>query len=294
MSTFQNAKKLKYIQLQKNKNSIKQSTCQALLELFDSLPEVQTLHLEQCQVSEQVVCGLFEGLLQSSSVKKLKQLGLIDLDISLEYSPTQKKQRGNNGAKGKAKEPEVPAHPFQVYLAHKSCKLQTLFLNGNNLGLKGAMLLAQGLCFNKNIRILDLSRNSLGPKGVQLIVEALGGSLMLKSLDLSYNNIGNSGAHSLSQMLPKGNLLELRIQGNAVAQEGMISLFGALSLAEKAKKKSELKNLSKLKIIDLSMNKLQIGILHSFRQFLEQNKEVCALSISGFERINERAFGSIC
>ena len=48
LSTFQNAKKLKYIQLQKNKNSIKQSTCQALLELFGSLPEVQTLHLEQC------------------------------------------------------------------------------------------------------------------------------------------------------------------------------------------------------------------------------------------------------
>ena len=52
--------------------------------------------------------------------------------------------------------------------------------------------------------------------------------------------------------------------------------------------------MSKLKILDLSVNKIQIGILHAFRQFLEANKELYALSISGFERINERAFKSIC
>ena len=90
-------------------------------------------------------------------------------------------------------------------------------MNGNQIGLKGAMVLASGLCLNKQIRIIDLSRNVLGHKGMKLIVEALIGSPMLKSLDVSYNNIGNPGAQSLAQLLPKGNLLELRTQGNAIA-----------------------------------------------------------------------------
>ena len=100
------------------------------------------------------------------------------------------------------------------------------------------MIIAHGLCLNKTIRILDLSRNNLGHKGVKLIVEALTGSPMLRSLDLSYNNIGNSGAMSLTQLLPKTNLLELRIQGNNISQEGMIALFGTLTLTESVKKKS--------------------------------------------------------
>ena len=74
----------------------------------------------------------------------------------------------------------------------------------------------------------------------------------------------------------------------------MIALFGMLSLTEKLKKKKEDVNPCKLKILDLSVNQLQVGILHSFRQFLEFNKELCALSFSGFERINDRAFSSIC
>lgn len=60
------------------------------------------------------------------------------------------------------------------------------------------MVLASGLCLNKQIRILDLSRNSLGHKGMKLIAEAINGSPMLRSLDVSYNNIGNPGAEALS------------------------------------------------------------------------------------------------
>lgn len=52
-------------------------------------------------------------------------------------------------------------------------------------------------------------------------------------------------------------------------------------------------SVSKLKILDLSQNVLQIGILHQFRTFLENNTELNALSISGIHLFNERAFKSI-
>lgn len=126
---------------------------------------------------------------------------------------------------------------MQQLLGSKQCRIQTLYLNGNQIALKGAMVLAQGLCLNKNIRILDLSRNNLGHKGVKLIVEALQGSPMLKSLDLSYNLIGNPGAKSLTKLLPKTNLLELRVQGNDISQEGMTAIFNTLAMTEKVKKK---------------------------------------------------------
>jgi len=58
--------------------------------------------------------------------------------------------------------------------------------------------LAQGLCLNKSIKILDLSRNQIMSKGVTLIAEALSGNLIIKSIDLSYNSICNPGARSLS------------------------------------------------------------------------------------------------
>lgn len=48
-------------------------------------------------------------------------------------------------------------------------------------------------------------------RGVTLISEALSGNLMLKSIDLSYNSICNPGAASVSQLLPKSKILELRI-----------------------------------------------------------------------------------
>lgn len=51
---------------------------------------------------------------------------------------------------------------------------------------------------------------------------------------------------------------------------------------------------SGLKILDLSQNVVQIGILHALRHFIEHNKQLNALSISGLHMFNERAWLSIC
>jgi Ran GTPase-activating protein (RanGAP) involved in mRNA processing and transport len=97
---------------------------------------------------------------------------------------------------------------------------------------------------------------------------------------LSYNNIDNEGARSLAHALETKNcqVRELRIQGNNISQDGMIEIFRSKNL---------------LKILDISENVTQIGILHSFRNFIEQNTEINALSISGLQNFNDRAFKSI-
>ena len=76
----------------------------------------------------------------------------------------------------------------------------------------------------------------LGTKGSKLLIETLQLVPTLKSLDLSYNNIGDSGALSLATLILKVPILELRVQGNKIASEGMIAIFESLSLLGKKNK----------------------------------------------------------
>ena len=192
----------------------------AITELIYTTPHLTSLHIERVNVSEAALNQLLLGFIKDDgSVARLKQLGLIDLNCEL-HLPEKKNSKKNTKKCG-----EAELHAISKYLMHKSCKLQTLYLNGNAIALQGAMNLAQGLCINKTVKILDLSRNQLGTKGTQLICDALNTSMSLKSLDLSYNDIGNTGARSLAQLIPRINVLELRIQGNGISSDGMIALF---------------------------------------------------------------------
>ena len=138
----------------------------------------------------------------------------------------------------------------------------------------------------------------MGPKGCHLLCEGLKENQRVLSIDLSYNSIGNEGAKALASLLStKGVLLrELRIQGNSIGEVGQSALYRALSLtyAVKAKKTTINKSCSMLQILDISNNGITIGILHSFRTFIEHNTMVNALSVNGFWLFNDRAFTSIC
>ena len=128
-------------------------------------------------------------------------------------------------------------------MKRKGCKIETLSLTQNKISVKGALQLAQGLCFNKSIKILELSRNQLGAKGCYLLSEALRESTTsnVQSLDLSYNDIGNTGAHCLATLIAQTRIVELRIQGNSISDDGLNSLFNNLTG-------------SGLKILDVSQN----------------------------------------
>ena len=155
-------------------------------------------------------------------------------------------------------------HGIVGFLARKGCRLETLFLQGNAIGVKGAFVLAQGLCMNQSLKVLDLSRNELGHKGIGLVAEALApvknATKNLLSFDTSYCNIGNEGAKSLAELLIKlPTLAELRVQGNKISQDGMIPLFKSLSQKTQiklSKKQTMDQSVSKLKILDISQNVL--------------------------------------
>ena len=60
-----------------------------------------------------------------------------------------------------------------------------------------------------------------------------------------------------------------------------------------SKKQEVTQSICKLKILDISQNITQIGILHNLRQMLSVNTELNAFSFSGFHHFNERAFNSL-
>ena len=122
------------------------------------------------------------------------------------------------------------------FLTCKKWKIESLCLNGNNIGYDGAKLLSDGL--SKHVKIIDLSRNQLGAKGCIALSKAI---INVISLDLSYNMIHNEGAKALANALEiKGSQIrELRVQGNSISQDGMIEVF---------------KSKNMLKILDLSEN----------------------------------------
>ena len=76
-------------------------------------------------------------------------------------------------------------------------------------------------------------------------------------------------------------IVELRIQGNKISAEGQIVLLQNITH-------------SRLKILDISQNVVQIQMLHALRSFLEGNTEMSALSMTGLHCFNPRAFISLC
>jgi hypothetical protein len=76
----------------------------------------------------------------------------------------------------------------------------------------------------------------------------------------------------------------------------MNEILKALSITETirvSKKQEETSSICKLKILDISQNITQIGILHNLRQMLSSNTELNAFSFSGFHHFNERAYTSL-
>lgn len=172
--------------------------------------------MEACQISDQHVNEIFENEFPQT----VKFLGLINLGITLETKQSK--------------------HGLTEVLKDKKCKIETLSLTNNLISIKGALAISQGLCLNKSIKILEMQGNMLGPKGCYLLCEALKDSYSrITSLDLSYNDIRCTGAHSLSLALNSTQIKELRLQGNNIASEGLISLFKSLKT-------------SRVKILDLS------------------------------------------
>lgn len=159
-------------------------------------------------------------------------------------------------------------------------KLAVLHLRGNNLGIDGAMAIAQGLIDNKTLKLLDLSSNRLGSKGVMLLCEALRDNQTIQSLFLNTNGISSEGAYALSDLLLDKNchLQELHLAWNLVCGTGLNSIFTGLAITNR-----------KLKYLDVSYNFVDITVIHALRCMLERNPCLKYLAVSDLYKFNSRA-----
>ncbi|XP_067882390.1 NACHT, LRR and PYD domains-containing protein 3-like isoform X2 [Heterodontus francisci] len=160
-------------------------------------------------------------------------------------------------------------------LRNTDCKIQKLWLGGNNLSDSCIEDLASALSTNRSLTDLDLSGNNLGDSGVKLLSEALknpdckiqelwlvGNNLTtsciddlasalstnrsLTDLNLNYNELGDSGVKLLSEALrnPDCKIQKLWLVGNNLTDSCIEDLASTLSTNRS------------LTDLDLSYNKL--------------------------------------
>lgn len=94
----------------------------------------------------------------NSGLERLAQVASLQLDVC---------HLGSN------KVDHVGAQVIADVLLSENSVLQTLVLDGNNLGDAGAIIIAEGLKKNKNLKKLDLRNNRIGKAGMLALFEAL-------------------------------------------------------------------------------------------------------------------------
>jgi hypothetical protein len=85
--------------------------------------------------------------------------------------------------------PEPHYMPLVRCLLDNSPNLKVLSLSGNNIGVDGALALAEVLKVNKSLIHLDVRRNKIGVVGATALFKALDLNTTLRDVDLSRNNI---------------------------------------------------------------------------------------------------------
>jgi Ran GTPase-activating protein (RanGAP) involved in mRNA processing and transport len=125
---------------------LKKASVGAIITLINSISSTKTkLSLERCDASDQLVSGMLRQL------TGLKVLCLNEMGLTASHIST------------------IP----KLLESTNTRRLSVLHMRGNNLGIDGAMAIAQGLIDNTTLKLLDLSSNRLGSKGTMLLCEAL-------------------------------------------------------------------------------------------------------------------------
>lgn len=103
--------------------------------------------------------------------------------------------------------------------------LQTLDLSGNGMGFRciGALV---DVLQAKGIRSLLLSSNEIGDRGAAVLASFVKSASTLQYLDLSANSIGDEGGRKLAEALVGTSLLKVVTAGNSMSRavEGMFPL----------------------------------------------------------------------
>jgi len=85
--------------------------------------------------------------------------------------------------------------------------LESLGLDGSNIGNEGAVALAKALKYNNTLKILELNNCNIDDVGGVALAEVLKVNKTLEILQLDRNNIGDTGGQALAEALKYNNTL---------------------------------------------------------------------------------------
>eukprot|EP00808_Paulinella_micropora_P009145 g74483.t1 len=107
--------------------------------------------------------------------------------------------------------------------------VQTLNIGDNNLGDKGAALVAEAIKVNKTLQAVGLSSNNIGDDGAKAIGKALEVNSTLISINLEDNGIGPAGAQHIAKALEVNTTLtSLGLSTNVIGDAGAQAIGEAL------------------------------------------------------------------
>jgi len=111
-----------------------------------------------------------------------------------------------------------------------SGECEELSVSGKLLGDEAVCKIADSLCRNQQVQLVQLDGNNCGDYAALRLAEALKENLTLKSLDLDYNNIEDVGAVALGTALQSNQVLRsLELHSNGITCEGAKGLAAGLS-----------------------------------------------------------------
>lgn len=158
----------------------------------------------------------------------------------------------------------------------KSRALRRLNLEGEELGPAAAPGLASLVLAGLGLRTLSVRRNNLGSKGAEVLAKALlSPGCVLQDLDLAANDLGFVGARTIAKALASNRtpLRELDLSENCVGEDGALSLWEALSANQGA---------CKLLVLHLGANRISGGGDHGcfLAEALRMNGNLTQLDLS--------------
>lgn len=107
--------------------------------------------------------------------------------------------------------------------------LVTLDLRDNDIGMEGAIFIADALQSGPKLRQLNLSGCNIESQGAIAIINSLSNS-SIETLNLSDNYIGDDGATQIGLVLETNkSLKQLSIQENQITDDGMASISKGLT-----------------------------------------------------------------
>ena len=134
----------------------------------------------------------------------------------------------------------------------------------------GAVVLAEVLCHNSSLKMLDLSNNSIRDAGALALAQALHHNAILKMLFLSNNGISDNGAVALAQALHHNSTLKrLNLSNNSTSSD-----VGAVAIAQ------ALHHNRSLEWLNLSNNSISNVGAVALAQALHRNYTLKRLALS--------------